>query len=192
MKFFYKFRKKNLAIICNEVHSLSLDLKKVKGIEKFHFPGLTLLAHKTVVEYWYYIGTLRRGHRWTLGLKNIYFKRSSVQTHFSKYIYLLLFRYFLKTSRQNTGSLFIQFGQKKLLKYKGGLHLRKLGQAPITIVPNSYWPSNQHRTLVCLFLSGNLHCSALCLFTSKSHYCSPSMLWAPGCDQQLKLLFLQH
>ena len=30
VKFFYKLKKKNLAIICNEVHSLSLDLKKVR------------------------------------------------------------------------------------------------------------------------------------------------------------------
>ena len=47
-----QFRKKNLAIMCNEVRSLSLCRpEKSEGIEKFHFPGLTLLAHETVVEY---------------------------------------------------------------------------------------------------------------------------------------------
>ena len=30
VKFFYKLKKKNLTIMCNEVHSLSLDLKKVR------------------------------------------------------------------------------------------------------------------------------------------------------------------
>ena len=32
----------------------------------------------------------------------------------------------------------------------------------------------------------------LCSLTNKSHYCSPRVLWAAGCIQQPKLLFLQH
>ena len=34
--------------------------------------------------------------------------------------------------------------------------------------------------------------STLCSLTSKSHFYSPRKLWAAGCIQQLKLLFLQY
>ena len=34
--------------------------------------------------------------------------------------------------------------------------------------------------------------STQCLLTGKSHYCLPGVLWAAGCIQPLKLLFLQN
>ena len=60
------------------------------------------------------------------------------------------------------------------------------------LAPRPPLSSHQHRTLVCLFWSGNLHCSALCSLNSKSHNCSPRVLWAAGCILQLNFLFLQH
>ena len=49
--------------------------------------------------------------------------------------------------------------------------------------------SHQHRTLVCLFWSGNLHCTNS---PANPYCCSPKALKATGCIQQLKPLFLQH
>ena len=77
--------------------------------------------------------------------------------------------------------------RRYLLQFHGMLQTRKLGQKLLSLLfltPRPALSSHQHRTLIWK--------PTLSSLTRRSHYYSPRVLWAAGCIQQIKLLFLQH